>query len=128
MKREDCPAFLRAGAHERTIAVDLDGTLFSGVGCREIGPPIAGEIIRVRQLKARGYYIIIHTARINDECEASWGPQLAGIEVALRKEYCPYDEIWQGRGKPVACFYADDRSWKTVAGLCAELDWKEGSR
>lgn len=124
-RREDCPAFRRAGAHEKTIAVDLDGTLFGGVGCKEIGPPILGEILRMRQLKSLGYYIIIHTARINDECEAAWGTQFPGIEKALADAGCPYDEIWQGRGKPVACYMADDRSWKTVAALSADLKWKK---
>ena len=125
-QREDCPAFRRAGTHNRTIAVDLDGTLFSGVGCKEIGAPILGEVERLRKLKARGFYIIIHTARINDECETAWGAQLPGIEKALMDADCPHDEVWQGRGKPVACFMADDRSWKTVAALCAELDWQAG--
>ena len=124
-KREDCPAFRRAGAHERTIAVDLDGTLFSGVGCKEVGAPISSEIDRLWKLKSVGYYIIIHTARINNECEAAWGPQLDKIIEALKASGCPYDEIWQGRGKPVACHYADDRSFKTVAALYEDLEWKK---
>ena len=124
-RRDDCPAYLRAGVHEKTIAIDLDGTVFEGTGCKEIGVPIAGAIERMSKLKASGYYIIIHTARINDECEAVWGPQLSKIEMALHAADCPYNEIWQGRGKPIACYQIDDRSYVTVAAFCEKIKWRE---
>lgn len=123
-QREDCPAFQKVGKHEKVLSVDLDGTLFSSPVPQEIGLPIEGEVLRLRKLKAMGFYIIIHTARINNECEEVWGPQEHLIREALEKAGVPYDEIWAGRGKPIACHYIDDRSWKTVAAFFQEVEYR----
>lgn len=120
-KPGDCPAFKRTGAHGMTIAIDLDGTLFDHDGGPEIGPVLPGVAQRMRSLAAQGYRIVIHTSRMNSECEAAWGPQLPRIEAALRGAGIPWDEIWQGQGKPITCHIIDDKSWPSVAAAYEQL-------
>lgn len=125
MKSDDCPAFKRAGAHKRTVAVDLDGTLFGMTGGKEIGKPLPGVAQRMLALKEKGFHIIIHTARMCDECQEIWGPQGTEILTALHLAGIPFDEIWNGRGKPIACHYVDDKAWTSVAELIEHVEWHE---
>lgn len=122
-KSPDCPTFKKLGSHGKMIGIDLDDTLLVGNG-QFPGQPFPGVVARVKRLKELGYYILIHTARINDECEKIWGPQEPVITAALNEAGIPFDEIWTGRGKPICCKMADDKSYKTVAELMEEIERK----
>lgn len=86
------------------LAVDLDGTLAKPVWTPDnpvsvIGDPIWGNVFKLRRAVAKGYKVIIHTARPWTDFEA--------IEA-----WCAHWVIPQRRivcGKILAAAYLDDR-------------------
>lgn len=129
MRTDNCPAFKKAGAHKRTIAVDLDDTLFHNSCFPDIGRPLEGAVEIMQELKNLGYYLIIHTARLSEDYPLSWNNQLRLIQFALTTNKIPFDEIWQGRGKPVTCSAIDDISFKNLkefVGSISENCFGEG--
>ena len=98
----------------KTVAIDFDGTIahYDGwKGVDNIGEPVTGIREVLLGLKEAGYKIVIHTCRITPEVN---GDQVVDAANAIRKwmsaHDLPYDSIWQGVGKPVACAYIDDRA------------------
>jgi capsule biosynthesis phosphatase len=108
------------------ICIDLDGVI-----CELRRPeqsyadvaPRPGAVERIRELRAAGHEIVIHTARHMKTCGGDVGKVLARqgeiTLVWLRKHGIEYDEIHFG--KPHADVYLDDNavrfeSWETVAG------------
>lgn len=108
------------------ICIDLDGVI-----CRlkqkgqtyDLLEPVPGAIEKLKQLKAAGHYIIIHTARHMKTCEGNVGLVQARIGAItlewLKKHEIPYDEIYFG--KPWAQVYLDDNalrfdSWDAING------------
>ena len=96
------------------ICFDLDNTL-----CEIRTPeqsysevlPKPGAIAYLKELKAKGHYIIIHTARNMLTYNNNLGRIIANqapivIEWLNRYEF-PYDELLFG--KPLADFYVDDK-------------------
>lgn len=92
----------------RTIAVDFDGVIadydgYKGIGV--LGNPRPDVLEVMRQLRAEGWKILIHTTRGADE-----------IADYLAKHGVPHDEVnrnsdYQNAGpKPVADLYWDDRA------------------
>lgn len=93
------------------VALDVDGTLFKWKkweGITVIGELFTGAKEFVETLK-EDYDIIIHSCRVSDYLHDN----IPLCEFVLRnhlKQYgIPFDEIWTGRGKPVADYYIDDK-------------------
>jgi len=99
---------------QRTICIDLDGTIaddssgFQGVGI--FGAPLPGAVDALRQLKAEGWTIIIHTCRLEtvdiDAYLNSWGIPFDGIN----EERHLYNGLPCNPAKPTADVYLDDRA------------------
>jgi capsule biosynthesis phosphatase len=101
------------------ICVDLDGTI-----CEHTRPgltyadvkPLPGAIDTLKELKERGYYIVIFTARNMRTCNNNVGRVIArqGKLVInwLDKYEIPYDEI--RFGKPHVDYFIDDKGIKFV--------------
>jgi capsule biosynthesis phosphatase len=97
------------------IAIDLDGVI-----CRIKDPnesyadlePIPGAVERIRELRARGHYIIITTARNMATCESNLGLVIRNVGKItldwLAHHHVEYDELYFG--KPNAEAYIDDRA------------------
>lgn len=82
-------------------AVDFDGTLAESVWPEAgIGRPIDRNVAKVRELSARGYKIVIHTAR-------GW-EAYQPIETWMGQHAVPFDKIVCG--KLLARVYIDDRA------------------
>jgi len=87
------------------LAVDFDGTLAESVWSPErpgpdIGDPIHYNLDQVEELSAKGWKIVIHTARGWEHYEA--------IEAWLQEWTVPYDKIVCG--KLLAHRYIDDKA------------------
>lgn len=87
------------------VGVDLDGTLAEPLWTPEnptsqIGDPIPESLVKVHQLVAAGYKIIVHTSRPWTDYEA--------IENWLTYYKIPFKEIQCG--KPLYAAYVDDRA------------------
>ncbi len=99
------------------ICVDLDGTI-----CENIRPgvsykdvlPLPGAVDTLEELKQRGYYIVIFTARNMRACDNNIGRIMArqGKIVIdwLDKYGVPYDEL--RFGKPHVDYFIDDKGIK----------------
>ncbi|PZD95303.1 capsular biosynthesis protein [Paenibacillus sambharensis] len=95
------------------IVIDLDGTL---CGLRQEGQtyadvlPLEGAVEAVKQLKAEGHTIIIHTARNMKTTGGNVGGAIANIGLTtqrwLERFEVPYDELVFG--KPYGHLYIDD--------------------
>lgn len=87
----------------RTAVVDFDGTIAAYSGWRGpgvYGDPIPGAQETLCELAARGWEIIVHTARAWEERPL--------IEEYLRRHGIPYTQVVCG--KPLGAVYVDDRS------------------
>jgi len=87
------------------VGVDLDGTLAEPLWTpenptEEIGDPIPDAILKVNQLVAQGYKVIVHTSRPWTDYQM--------IEQWLQHYNIPYKEIQCG--KPLYAAYVDDRA------------------
>lgn len=87
------------------VGVDLDGTLAEPLWApenptSEIGDPIPVNLLKVDELVAAGYKIIIHTSRPWTDYQI--------IEQWLNHYSIPYKEIQCG--KPLYAAYIDDRA------------------
>lgn len=99
------------------ICVDLDGTI-----CENISPgvsykdvkPLPGAVDALEELKQRGFYIVIFTARNMRTCNNNIGRIVArqGKIVIdwLDKHGVPYDEL--RFGKPHVDYFIDDKGIK----------------
>ena len=118
------PDYLKLFNRKLRIAIDLDDTINH---CKKPGEEYGNEKLQDGVLetlcrwKAKGYYIIIHTARHMNTCHGNLGMALArqGLTTLewLKKNNVPYDEIWWS--KPHADLFVDDK------GLRHRGDWKE---
>jgi len=103
------------------IVIDLDGVI-----CPTRAPdesyadlePLPHAAERIRDLRAKGHYIIINTARHMATCDGNMGKlmkKIAGPTLRWLDEHgIEYDEIYFG--KPNADVYIDDRAIRF-------LDW-----
>lgn len=97
----------KAGLGEKPLlaSIDFDGTLAESLWSpsnptTEIGSPIWRNIAKAKELVARGYTLIIHTARGWEDAE-NIGAWLTNVGVPYRNVVC---------GKPLARVYVDDRA------------------
>jgi hypothetical protein len=87
------------------VGVDLDGTLAEPLWTpdnptSDIGDPIPDAILKVNQLVAQGYKVIVHTSRPWTDYQV--------IEQWLQHYNIPFKEIQCG--KPLYAAYIDDRA------------------
>jgi len=113
-----------------TICVDMDGTIaaYDGwKGLRDIGEPLPGAREFMEALRSIGR-VVVHTCRTNPEINSDfarvvcdeYGPEdgtsavvdelTSTVQEWLDVHDIPYDEVWRGVGKPIACAYVDDRA------------------
>ena len=97
--------------------MDLDGTI-----CENIKPgvtyadvkPLPGAVDALEELKQRGYYIVIFTARNMRACYNNIGRVVARqgpiVFEWLKKYGVPYDEV--RFGKPHVDYFIDDKGMK----------------
>lgn len=108
------------------ICLDLDGVIAElkgpGQSYGEVSP-VPGSVERLNELKRKGHYLIIQTARHMKTCEGNLGKVNARITREtlewLDRHSVPYDEIYFG--KPWAHIYIDDNgfrflSWDQIEG------------
>lgn len=91
------------GNRRRDVAIDLDETLMqrpSTYRKGEFGPPVEGVESVIHALRTRGYRVIVHTARGQEEREAI-ADHLAMFGITVDGIVC---------GKPRALAYIDDRA------------------
>lgn len=86
------------------VCLDWDHTLMNG---RDWLPGAQTALKRLREL---GHQVIIHSCN-----EKVW------IDRNLREAGIPVDGIWDGKGKPVADWYLDDRA----ISFQSDGDWNE---
>ncbi|MFQ3577260.1 MAG: HAD hydrolase family protein [Cytophagales bacterium] len=99
------------------IIVDLDGTICpikqSGQTYADL-KPLPGAIDKLRELKEKGHYIIIQTARNMATCDSNLGKVMKNVGLItlewLKNYEVPYDEIFFG--KPNGDIYIDDRAFR----------------
>jgi capsule biosynthesis phosphatase len=99
------------------ICLDLDGVISDfrkdGQSYADVSP-IPGAIEKIKQLRANGHYIIIHTARHMKTCNGNVGMVQAKIGKAtidwLEQHNVEYDELHFG--KPWANIYIDDNAFR----------------
>jgi len=117
------------------ICIDLDGVIspikkadqsYEGL------EPLPGAVEKIKELRKKGHYIIIQTARHMKTCESNMGKimkKIAKITLDwLEKHNIEYDEIYFG--KPNAEIYIDDRavkfsSWDEITEDLINLESKE---
>ncbi|MBA2656499.1 MAG: HAD hydrolase family protein [Tatlockia sp.] len=99
------------------ICIDIDGTICSIRESHQTYSevtPLKGAAEKIRELKEKGYYIILSTARHMKSCDSNVGQVIAreGLTLLewLKQHDFVYDEIWFG--KPYAHVYIDDRALK----------------
>lgn len=97
------------------IAIDLDGTICPVKESHKTYAdlePLPGAVERIRELRAKGHYIIILTARNMATCEGNVGKVMKNVGKLtldwLAQHGVEYDEIYFG--KPNAEVYIDDRA------------------
>ena len=97
------------------VCIDLDGTLCdtkaAGQNYLDVRPK-EGAVEAISNMRARGDYIIIHTAR-NMETENNNLGRIIAIQGPVIEKWCSkhgisYDELWFG--KPLADCYIDDKA------------------
>jgi len=101
---------------DRTIVVDIDGTICSQerTGTYQFARPNAQVIEKLRELKKRGWTIVLHTARgMKTCCGDKWAVEMnyrSMTENWLYHHAVPYDRLVFG--KIDAVYYIDDKSLK----------------
>jgi capsule biosynthesis phosphatase len=108
----------------KRICVDFDGTI-----CETKKPgqsytdvlPLPGAIESLKELKSKGYEIVIHTAR-NMATHSNNVAKVTAVQAPIIIEWCkkwdcPFDELFFG--KPHVDFFIDDKgitftTWEEV--------------
>jgi capsule biosynthesis phosphatase len=98
---------------DRTLCVDVDDTLcFTDDHDYTQSRPNDPVVVKVREAKAKGWWIILHTARgmgrSGGHIETVADEVLDEVRALCERHDIPYDEIVVG--KPWARWYIDDRA------------------
>ena len=121
---------------QKTIAIDLDGTLAEYHGWTgewtPIGDPLPGAWEFCRALRVAGWRIIIHTCRGDLEAVRTW---LNAWTIAHDGINCTAHNAEGSSAKPIADVYLDDRAvrfegdfavaWLQIAEAEGEGPWWE---
>lgn len=98
------------------ICIDLDGVICEVKKTTQTYADVAlipGAVERIRELRANGHYVIIHTARHMKTCDGNVAMVIKKIGKItldwLEKHEIEYDEIMFG--KPYAHIYIDDNAF-----------------
>lgn len=110
--------------NKRAISIDLDGTILHEKkpfrGIEDFGRPEKKVRECLTFLRKNGFYILIHTTRINPALNDKPLPWLVNnVENVLIENGIPFDHIFSGSGKPLSEFYVDDR------GVTYTGNWEE---
>lgn len=94
----------------KTICTDFDGTITISNNHPAISPPNHLFIEKLRDLKKRGYKILVSSCRWSLELvsEHKAKQEKEAVEKWLKENDVPYDELWSDN-KPFAIIYCDDR-------------------
>lgn len=98
---------------DRTLCVDVDDTLcFTNDNDYTKSRPNNPVVAKVREAKAKGWWIVLHTARgmgrSDGHIETVADEVLTEVREFCKQYDIPYDEIVVG--KPWARWYIDDRA------------------
>jgi len=95
----------------KAVCVDFDGTITVANKYPAIGPPNHLFIKKLKDIKSRGYKIIISSCRWSLACQPKGkaSSQKKEVEEWLKEHKVPYDELW-AESKPYAIAYIDDRA------------------
>jgi hypothetical protein len=95
----------------KTIVTDFDATITIANKYPGIAPPNHLFIEKLKDIKSKGYKIIISSCRwstaIQPESKAKH--QKEEVEKWLKENDVPYDELWADN-KPFGCIYFDDKA------------------
>ena len=103
------------------VAVDLDGTIleidlakWEKCGMDYFGEPLPFAVEALEHIRSCGWHILIYTCRLNPiiNPDVSTDEAKKRIGEVLDKYSIPYDEIYDGYGKPLADIYIDDRGFR----------------
>jgi hypothetical protein len=100
-------------AKGKVVAVDFHGTL-ANHGDQS---PIQPVIDKLKEMKNAGFHIIVYTSGITRNPGI-----LNGLNVWLKDNQVPYDEIWQRQGKPDADIYIDDKAFNPTKEDIGDLE------
>lgn len=94
----------------REVLIDFDGTLmpFGWPHEKDLGDPYPGVVRAMRLMRARGYRIVIFTARawsgwVQQMGQAFYDDQLAQVTRYMEKHDIPYDEVTNIKRPAVLC-------------------------
>lgn len=96
------------------VAVDFDDTLCDSSNIKEgkqMGEPIPGAIAAMKELKGKGYIVVVHTVR---------GDRPKHVEDWLKYYGCPFDVVTNI--KVPAMVYIDDRALRFNGDWLDTLD------
>ena len=100
---------------KQTVAVDLDAVLAQyekWEGVETIGDPVEGAQEFTETLAKEGFRVLVYTTRCSVDVNEGHteGDLKKFVKAWLDTNQFWYDEIYTGKGKPIAVAYVDDRS------------------
>lgn len=100
----------------KNYCVDLDGVIFESVPGEHyhpfhFGKPLPGAALFCKMIMKLGR-LIIHSARCYEKSHPDilLSDMQKAIEEELNKHSIPFDEVYIGKGKPLALAYIDDKA------------------
>ncbi len=105
---EEAPATYK----DKIVAVDFHGTISN-----HDHTPNQAVIDKLKEFKNAGFHIIVYTSGITRNPGV-----LNGLNVWLKENQVPYDEIWQRQGKPDADIYIDDKAFNPTKEDIGDLE------
>lgn len=120
----------------KIAAIDIDDTLLNDDVRQDdgYGKLNSGALDAIKELRSKGYKILIHSTRLNPAISGQDVQRLRNqAEDALRRRGVQFDEVWIGNGKPFFDVVIDDRAvhfdgdWKKAVVEAIKLGEHPGS-